>query len=152
MSRHASALFGAILAVATGCDRQSTNLTMTTQPHPIRAEVPAVDFRLTPAQRERLMPGFGVLALERLLAHVVPERRSEILSYFEKPEPNAPRRGMLAQIKDPELQPLLEEVWAPVWDHAEVSDAELQKNEMHLPGRDLAIQRRAQARSAKRPQ
>lgn len=146
MGRQIGALFGAILVVATGCDRQSTSLTMTAQPHPIRAAVPAVDLRLTPAQRERLMPGFDVLALERLLAHVVPERRSEILSYFEKPEPNTPRRGMLSQIKDPELQALLEEVWAPVWDHAEVSDAELQKNEMRLPGRDLAIQRRAQAK------
>jgi hypothetical protein len=52
---------------------------------------------------------------------------------------------MLTHIKDPELQALLEEVWAPVWDQVGASDAELYKNELGLPGRNIAIQRRARA-------
>jgi hypothetical protein len=113
--------------------------------NPIRAAVPAINFHLTPTQRERVSPGFDVDALERLLAQVAPARRQEILSYFLKPEPNTPRGGMLTHIKDPELQALLEEVWAPVWDQVGASDAELYKNELGLPGRNIAIQRRARA-------
>jgi hypothetical protein len=93
--------------------------------NPIRAAVPAINFHLTPTQRERVSPGFDVDALERLLAQVAPARRQEILSYFLKPEPNTPRGGMLTHIKDPELQALLEEVWAPVWDQVGASGAEL---------------------------
>jgi hypothetical protein len=132
------------LVVAFGCDLQRANLPMPAD-NPIRAAVPAINFHLTPTQRERVSPGFDVDALERLLAQVVPARRQEILSYFLKPEPNTPRGGMLTHIKDPELQALLEEVWAPVWDQVGASDAELYKNELGLPGRNIAIQRRARA-------
>lgn len=147
MCRKAGALFVATLVGLGGCDLQRTGPTMSSEPHPrsIRAAVPEADFRLSAEQRARLNPGFDVAALERLLARVEPEHRSVILSCFVKPEPDTPRPGMLTQIKDPELQALLDEVWAPVWDHVGASDAELQKNELGLPGRDLAIQRRAQA-------
>ena len=143
MRRHLRAFFAVSLVEASSCDLQRANLAMPAEPHPIRAASPAVDFHLTPTQRERVMTGFDLRALERLLAQVAPERREEILSYFLTPEPNTPRRGMLTQIKDPGLQILLEEVWAPTWDHVGASDAELEKNELGVPGRDIAIQRRA---------
>lgn len=138
-----------LLVAASSCDLQGRSLMTMTEPHPIRAVTAAVDFRLTLGQTERLMPGFDVPALERLLAHVAPERRDEILSYFQKPETNTPRRGMLTRIKDPELQAMLEEVWAPIWDHVGASDAELESNELGLPGREIAIQRRAHDRREK---
>ena len=143
MKRHLGTCWVAFVVLVYGCDLQRANLAMPAEPHPIRAVVPAADFHLTPIQRESLLPGFDVGALERLLAQVSPERRDEILSYFQQPEPNTPRRGMLTRINDAALQSLLEEVWAPVWDHIEASDAELQINELGTPGRDIAIHRRA---------
>jgi hypothetical protein len=121
-------------------------------PKALRAANPANGFQLDPRERARVAPGYDLVALERLLAHVTPDRRTEILRYFQFPEDRSVSLGLLMEIKDPQLQPLLEEVWAPMWDHVGATDDQLADNTYGYPGRTLAIERRAASkREAENP-
>jgi hypothetical protein len=133
----------AILLAGAGCEHQDYGITMDPPPQPLRAASPGAHFQLDAAERARLVPGYDAAALERLLARVTPDRRTEILRYFQFPKDRSVSLGLLVQIKDPELQPLLEEVWAPMWDHVGATDEQLAENAFNYPGRELAMQRRA---------
>lgn len=134
----------AVLLFATGCEHQNHEITMEVPPKALRATTPAREFRLAASEREKVVPGYDVAALESLLAHITPERRTEILKYFQFPEDrSAAPLGLLMVIKDPQLQPLLEEVWAPMWDHVAATDEQVAENVFGYPGRALAMERRA---------
>jgi hypothetical protein len=127
---------------------------MGASPQALRAATPASGFHLASGERDKVVPGYDVAALERLLAHITPERRTEILKYFQFPDDrSAPPLGLLMVIKDPQLQPLLEEVWAPMWDHVGATDEQIVENVFGYPGRALAMERRAlRKREATHPQ
>jgi hypothetical protein len=133
----------AMLSFAAGCEHPNHGITMGVPPMALRAATPASGFHLTPGERARVVPGYDVAALERLLAHVVPARRTEILRYFQFPEDPSVSLGLLMEIKDPQLQPLLEEVWAPMWDQIGATDEQIAENVFGYPGRGLAMERRA---------
>jgi uncharacterized protein DUF6968 len=114
--------------------------------HPLRLEPPEADFRLGADERAKVAPGFDVDALERLLARIIPQRRAEILAFFQPPQDSANRPGQLIRIKDPELQPLLEEVWASMWDHVGATDEDIERDTYQYPGRQIARIRRASSR------
>lgn len=120
------------------------------EPPPL-LRLPAADpaYRLDDDDRARLIPGFDADALERLLAMVRPGRRREILAHFQKRE-NGDRLGHLVAIHDPELQKILEEVWATVWDAVQATDAEIEAAVYGYPGREIAMQRRAARAQASR--
>jgi hypothetical protein len=113
---------------------------MTVPPNPrtIRLEAPDQGFRLTPEERASIRPGFDVDALERLLAAIEAPVRPFLLSRFQVPQPGEPPR-VWVKMGDAALQPLLDEVWAPVYEmHPEMID----KESKEYPGRELARQRR----------
>lgn len=125
------------------CER-SRGLTMAT-PYPTGIRLPSPDpsFRLTPAQRALVRPGFDVNALERLLASIIPEGRMLVLKGFQFPAPGQ-ASPMVVEIGDPALKPLLDEVWLPMWQN----DLEALKNPGYegyeadfWPGLELARQR-----------
>jgi len=149
--RRLAMLAGCVLA-ATGCEPRAQGITMDVTPKPLRLEVPTPGYRLDPGLRAKVFPGYDVDALERLLSRVTPERRSEILSFFLVPDnPGDNRgRGLLMVIKDGDLQALLEEVWAPMWDYVGATDEDITTNAYGYPGREIARARRA-ARAAAKP-
>lgn len=108
---------------------------------PLRLSVADHGYHLTAADRAKIRPGFDAEALQTLLRVVHPELRSEILAHFQWIDDGV-RRGLLVQFHDAELQPLLEEVWAPMWDEVKATDADLAENTYGFPGRQIAIQRR----------
>ena len=111
---------------------------------PLRLTEPDHGYRLTAADRAGVRPGFDVEALERLLQAIRPEMRPEILAHFQfHEEPTPTRYGHLVQFHDPELQPLLEEVWAPMWDAVNATDDDIARDTYGFPGREVAIKRRA---------
>lgn len=112
---------------------------------PMRLEAPDPGFQLSPEDRAMLAPGFDVNALERLLKQIRPDLRREILSYFQVGKSG----GHLIEIHDPDLQAVLEEVWAPFWDN--VPDEALEADWYRMPGREIAKARRAEARARARP-
>jgi hypothetical protein len=115
-------------------------------PRPLPLPGPPSDYHIPADERARIVPGFDVEALERLLARVVAERRDEVLAYFQFPrDRSAPRLGILKEIKYPELQAILEEVWAPMWDHVGATDEDLRDNVYEYPGREIALAHRAAA-------
>jgi hypothetical protein len=118
------------------------------EPLPLRLEVADPAYRLSEADRAKLLPDFDVEALERLLGMTRPERRQDILKYFQVRE-NGERLGHLGGLEDPELQKVLEEVWAPLWDAVGATDADIEANLYGWPGRDVARQRRAARARAK---
>lgn len=141
--RAAFAVFaaGAVLALL-GCDPSKQALMTTPEPLPLRLAVPDRDFHLDPVDRSKVLPGFDVDALERLLRMIRPDMRLEILKHF-LPRENGERLGILAKMYDPELQKVLEEVWAPMWDEVGATDAQLEMNNYYpFPGREIARQRR----------
>lgn len=133
-----------LLLLAAACDRLLPTA-MAPRPAQIRLEQPERNYRLSAADRATVIPGFDVNALERLLASVTPELRTEVLSCFQRPTTAGERRGQLYRIHDPKLQAILEEVWAPMWDSA--TDQELAADVYGMPGRKVALQRRAERRA-----
>ncbi|HEV2150505.1 MAG TPA: hypothetical protein VGR37_24105 [Longimicrobiaceae bacterium] len=115
---------------------------MTSEPVPLRLPRADPAYRLDGADRAKMLPGFDADALERLLAMVRPDRRREVLAHFQKREDGERARHLVA-LDDPELQGMLEEVWAPVWDAVQATDAELAADVYGFPGREIAMQRRA---------
>jgi hypothetical protein len=96
------------------------------------------EFRLTESERQRLRRRFDHDALERLLAQVPPEQREGILECFRIPEGNEVRE--LWYIGDPDLQSILDEVWAPLWMGRTVE--EIEADETERPGKRLAVERK----------
>jgi len=139
-----------VSAAIVSCD-QTPEVVMSA-PHPTALRAPRVDvhFRLADAERERIIRGYDPDALERLLARITPERRSEILSYFQIPSPedHSRTRGQLIGLNEPELQPLLDEVWAPMWDEVKATDADIAADVFQFPGREIAARRRADRNQA----
>jgi hypothetical protein len=107
----------------------------------IRLEAPDRNFRLTQRERERIVPGYDADALERLLAAVEAAVRPFLLSRFIVPEDGSGRMpGVMVLMGDPKLQPLLDEVWAPMWElYPDMLDTETKD----YPGREIARERRA---------
>lgn len=66
-------------------------------------------YALTDEERAALRPGLNVDALERLLGHLDANGRKAILPYFSM----GLHAGILGAA-DPEMDALVEEVWAPV--------------------------------------
>lgn len=135
----------AVLTVV-GCEPPQQIAMSTPEPHPLRLALADKSFRLSDADRAKLLPGFDVQALERLLGMIRPDMRQEILKSFQQRE-QGQRLGHLMGFEDPELQTVLEEVWAPMWDYVGASDAQIEANDYGYPGREIAKQRRA-ARAA----
>jgi hypothetical protein len=135
------------LLITTGCEYQSLGITMEPPPKPLRLSTPDATYSLASADRAKLRRGFDADALERLLRMVRPDMRQEILGHFQLSDGTGRRYGDLVQFHDPRLQPLLEEVWAPMWDEVGATDEQIAQNAFHFPGRDIARQRRAAARA-----
>lgn len=114
----------------------------TSEPHPLRLTPADESYRLSDDDRAKMLPGFDVEALERLLGMTRPDMRQEILRAFQKREPGQ-LIGHLMGFDDPELQKVLEEVWAPMWDHVGATDEEIEANAYAYPGREIALRRRA---------
>jgi hypothetical protein len=135
----------AVLAVA--CE-SAARAPLATEPdyQPLALRRPDRGFRLSPGERARVVPGFDVAALERLLGMVRPDMRARVLWYFQAGGPGEPGRGALTSFTEPALQAVLEEVWAPMWDA--VPDRELDADSSYFPGRGIARQRRQLARTA----
>lgn len=120
--------------------------------HLTTLRAPQVDahLKLTETEREKIIRGYDPDALERLLARVTPKRRGEILAYFQVPgsEDRTHSRGQLIGMNDPELQSLLDEVWAPMWDEVGATDADIAADVFQFPGREVALRRRAARKQA----
>ncbi len=127
--------------ILAGCDRTLNMPTMSASspsPASIRLDVADDAFRLSAEERSRVRAGFDVDALERLLAAIQPEVRPLILEHFYDVQPHERIRA-LTRMGDPALQPLLDEVWAPVWDRfPEILEHETKD----FPGLELARTRR----------
>jgi hypothetical protein len=134
----AATIFGAM-----ACEQSHLPTMITPSPSPIRSAVPDAAYRLGASERARIISGFDPEALERLLARITPSRRAEVLRYFQVREDRSVRLGMLVSLADAELQPLLEEVWAPMWDEVGATDEQIAQNTYAYPGREIALARRA---------
>ena len=141
MSSTARSFATAALLLLVGCERPTYGITMDLPPRPLRLAAPDATYRLSDEDRAKVQEGFDVDALERLVGMVRPDMRQELLVHFQVGEEEGPRRGRIVQMNDPELQRVLEEVWAPMWDG--VPDEVLEATSGPFPGRGVAKQRRA---------
>ncbi|HEY0019887.1 MAG TPA: hypothetical protein VGC13_26540 [Longimicrobium sp.] len=110
---------------------------------PLRLEVPDHDFRISAEDRAKIVPDVDPDALERLLGMVRRDVRAEMLKLFQYPAPGE-RFAYLFEMAEPELQAVLEEVWAPAW--YDVSDELLENGGLPHPGREIALRRRQERR------
>jgi hypothetical protein len=140
MKRTQSAIVLALAAIlGTGCEH-ARDVTVSQPPRPtIRLPAPEPGFRLTAAERGSIRVGFDVDALERLLSMVEAPVRPMILESFQPAKPGEPV-SLLLQLGDPALQPLLDEVWAPMWERRP-DGAWRHDPDPRWPGRELARQR-----------
>lgn len=129
--------------IVAACEPSQGNLMTTPDMRPLRIEVPDRDFRLSAEERARIVPDVDPEALERLLGMVRPDVRAEMLKMFQYPAPGEDF-GYLFEFNDPELQAVLEEVWAPAW--ADASDELLERGGLPHPGREVELRRRAERR------
>jgi hypothetical protein len=113
---------------------------------PLRLPASDQSYRLSADDRARVRPGFDADALERLLQAIRPDMRQEILAHFQFAEDTTRQYGYLVQFHDPKLQPLLEEVWAPMWDELNARDEDIERDVYGYPGREIALKRRAARR------
>lgn len=131
-------LIAPLALLIVGCESGNPNSLMTTPaPHSIRLAQPDATYRLSPADRAKLIDFYDADALERLLQMVEPDARARMLPMFQRSDQ---RRGMITKLDDPALQGVLEEVWAPYWDDLP-ADA-LEDEEGGVPGREIARRRR----------
>jgi hypothetical protein len=137
----------AALVLLVRRERPTSGITMDVPPRPLRLAAPDTTYRMSKEDRAKVQEGFDADALERLVSMVRPDMRQELLVHFQVGEEGGPLRGRIVQMNDPVLQQVLEEVWAPMWD--DVPDEDLDVTNDPLPGRGVAKQRRAAARSAK---
>ena len=133
----------ALVAITAACESTSKAPVMTDPDYkPLALRRPEANYRLSDADRAKVIAGFDVGALERLIGMVRPDMRVEVLRHFQVGEPGERKRGALTQFTEPELQAVLEEVWAPMWDDA--PDQALEEAWYFYPGREIAKQRREQ--------
>lgn len=134
-----------VISAITACEHNPNATALAPRPgRPLRAEQPEATFRLTEAQRARMLSMYDADAVERLLQLVRPDARDSMLRFFqvaEKPGPHA----VLMHLEDPKLQAVLEEVWAPYWDR--LPPEAIERERAPIPGRAVARARRA-ARAA----
>lgn len=114
---------------------------------PLALRTPEMSYRLSAEDRAKVIRGFDVEALERLLRRVRPDMRQEVLRQFQLPQPGEPVPLGITEFTEAELNPLLEEVWATMWHDA--SDDFLAEGVSSMPGRTLAKQRREEERRHK---
>lgn len=138
-SAQRSILLVGCMAMLCGCEHAQGNLMTTPDMRPLRLEVPDHDFRLSADDRAKIVPDVDPDALERLLGMVRREIRAEMLKTFQYPAPGE-RFGYLFEFEDPQLQAVLEEVWAPAWE--DMPDEILEKGGLPHPGREIALRRR----------
>jgi hypothetical protein len=122
-----------------GCEHAQENVMTTPDMRPLRLEVPDHDFRISAENRAKIVPDVDPDALERLLQMVRRDIRMEMLKTFQYPAPGE-HFGYLFEFEDPQLQAVLEEVWAPAWE--DVPDEILQKGGLPHPGREIVLRRR----------
>ena len=139
-----------VALVLGACERTQGTLMNSPDPIPLRLQVADQGYHLTAEDRARIRPGFDAGALQKLLRAVRPEMRAEILAHFQLVDDGV-RRGLLVQFHDAALQPLLDEVWAPMWDEVKASDDDIRQNTYGFPGRQLAMERRAARRRSGEP-
>lgn len=153
MRRRATLLVLAAVLVSGGCEHTTRSRIMNNPPvKPLRLAARDPAYRLAPDERARVIPAYDADALERLMGMIHPDLRPKILENFLiwKPGelPAGERAGLTVELYDPstgqvdpQLQAVLEEVYAPLW--ARVSDDDLEKpNFMVHPGREREKQRR----------
>jgi hypothetical protein len=114
----------------------------------ISLDTPDESFRLDAAERANIEDTYDADALERLLQLVHPDHRLDILGYFQIKPFDGRKRVYFIEILDPNLQPLLDPIYAPVWQNA--TDEEIEANIYGLPGRETAKQQRREMRDRRR--
>jgi hypothetical protein len=121
-----------------------------TAPMPVSISLNSPDesFRLDAAERANIGPMYDPDALEHLLRRVQPEHRMEILAHFQIEPFDGKRRGFLDEILDPELDPLLDAVYAPLWQNA--TDEQVEANLYGLRGRATVMKQRQEMRETRR--
>lgn len=124
----------------TACERPRE--VVMTAPHPSTVRLPEPDptFRLTEEERGSIRPGFDADALERLLAAIEPGARRGLLQAFLTPAPGQRARNVV-QMGDPELQPLLDQVWLPFWESRPDRLRRRHPDDQQWPGLELARKR-----------
>ena len=143
-------ILAATMFLLAACEHQNHGITMGSPRPPLRLTASDAAFTLSASDRAQVRPGFDAEALERLLRMVRPDMRKEILLHFQVSDGTDQRYGDLVEFYDPQLQAVLEEVWAPMWDEVGATDEDIEANAFQYPGRAIAKQRRAAARA--RPQ
>lgn len=133
--------------VLSGCEPLPPTETAP-MPVSISLNTPDESFRLAPAERANIGPMYDPDALEHLLRRVQPEHRMEILAHFQIEPFDGARRGFLVEIFDPKLDPLLDAVWAPMWQYA--TDEEVEANVYGLRGRATVMKQRQEMRDNRR--
>src|SRR5215218_4660915 len=133
MRRTSLALAAASILVVGGCDQHRRAIMAPQEPRSIRLPAPDAGFRLSASERAHVRPGFDADALERLLANVEPGARPILLQPFLQPKPGEPVENTV-RMGDPSLQPLLDEVWAPMWDLAPPDAIDTETKD--FPGRE----------------
>ena len=145
-----SLVLAAAMVVAAGaCDLPRRAIMAPQEPRSFRLPVPDPDYHLSASDRAQVRHGFDPDALERLLANVEPAVRPMILQSFQWPKPGEPADNVM-RLGDPSLQPLLDEVWAPMWDLFPPDAIDTETKD--FPGREIARQRRAARGAAPRPE
>lgn len=117
-------------------------------PVSISLNTPDESFRLSPAERANIVEMYDPGALEHLLRRVHPDHRMEILAHFQIEPFDGERRGLLVEIFDPKLDPLLDAVWAPMWKNA--TDEEVEANIYGMRGRATVMRQRQEMREQRR--
>ena len=131
----------------TGCERIPPTETAP-MPASISLDTPDESFRLNAAERANIEDTYDPDALERLLQRVHPDHRMDILGYFQIQPFDGRKRAYFIEILDPKLQPLLDPVYAPVWQNA--TDEEIEANIYGMPGRETAKKQRREIRDRQR--
>lgn len=131
----------------TGCERLPPTETAP-MPVSISLNTPDESFRLDAAERANIGPMYDPDALELLLRRVQPDHRMEILAHFQIESFDGKRRGLLVEIFDPELDPLLDAVWAPMWQNA--TEEEVEADIYGLRGRATVMKQRQEMRENRR--
>jgi len=128
----------------TGCERLPPTETAP-MPVSISLDMPDQSFRLDAAERANIRDIYDPNALERLLRLVHPDHRMDILASFQIEPFDGEHRGLLVEILDPKLDPLLDAVWAPMWKNA--TDEELEANIYGMRGRATVMKQRQEVRT-----
>jgi len=138
------------MLLLAGCEQPNDPVSMHIPPKPLRLAAPESSYRLPDSERAKLQHGFDADALERLLSMIRPEMREDLLKHFQIGDAAGRPLGRIVQMYDPQLQSVLEEVWAPMWD--DFPDEMLDARDDPFPGRAVARQRRDAARAGQRHQ